>query len=113
MPSKASAQVIDAIHQAQLATLSSGVVRASGAGKAYQSVAQTAAIAIQDAADYLRNVQTMTTTATGLALAQLFAGNAQATQVITQAQLVMTNGVASFTSICTAVTAVLNNFPSR
>jgi hypothetical protein len=100
------------IDQAQLATLTSGVIRASGAGKAYQSVAQTGAIAIQDAADYIRNIETMTVTATGLAIAQLFAGNAQAEKVINTAQKVMQNGIQNFTSICQAVTTMLNSFPS-
>jgi hypothetical protein len=104
--------MINAINQSQLATMTSGVIRASGAGKAYQSVAQSGAIAIQDAVDYMRNVQTMTVTATGLAIAQLFVGNANAQTVINQAQTVMTNGIQNFTQICAAVTTMLTSFPS-
>ena len=44
-----------------------------GAGKAYQSVAQSTAIAIQDATDNLRNLNTISTTAIGVALAQFIA----------------------------------------
>ncbi|MBC2806418.1 hypothetical protein C3Y94_025010, partial [Rhizobium ruizarguesonis] len=52
-PSNVNAQVIDVINQVQTATMSASVVKTSGAGKAYQSVAQSAAIAVQDAADAL------------------------------------------------------------
>ena len=64
-PSNVNAQVIDVINQVQTATMSATVVKTSGAGKAYQSVAQSAAIAVQDAADALRNVSTNATTAAG------------------------------------------------
>lgn len=113
MADNVTAQMVEAINQAQLATLSPSVVRASGAGKAYQSVAQSGAIAVQDATDYLRNVQTMVTTATGLALAQMFAGKPEpAATIITTAQTALTNGIASFASICAAAAAMLRSFPS-
>ena len=35
------------------------VVKTEGAGKAYQAVAQSMALAIQDATDYLRNIEAM------------------------------------------------------
>lgn len=35
------------------------VVKVEGAGKAYQSVAQSMAIAVQDATDYLRNIRSI------------------------------------------------------
>ena len=38
--------------------------------RAYQAVAQSSAIVIQDAADYLRNMETISTTAIGSALAK-------------------------------------------
>jgi hypothetical protein len=40
-------------------------------GKVYQSVAQSAAIAIQDAADALRNLTTIEATAAGVAMAEM------------------------------------------
>lgn len=72
-PSNVNAQVIDVINQVQTATMATTVVKTSGAGKAYQSVAQSAAIAVQDAADALRNVSTIATTAAGVAMAQYLA----------------------------------------
>ena len=43
--------------------LSPAVIKASGAGKAYQSVTQSTAIAIGDATSYLRNIETIATAA--------------------------------------------------
>ncbi len=55
--------VMEIINVAQNATLlDPGVIVHSGNGKAYQSVAQSAAIAIQDATDALRNITTISTT---------------------------------------------------
>lgn len=39
------------------------VVKTEGAGKAYQSVSQSMAVAVQDATDYLRNITTLNSTA--------------------------------------------------
>ena len=72
-PPNVNSQVTDAIDQAQIAAMSLGVITRSGAGKAYQSVAQTTAIAVQDAADHLRNLSTLSATALGVAVAQFLA----------------------------------------
>ncbi len=67
-PTIVNAQVVDVINKVQAATMAPQVVLTSGAGKAYQSVAQSSAIAVQDAADALRNISTIATTAAGAAL---------------------------------------------
>lgn len=46
------------------------IIMAEGAGKAYQSVAQSTALAVQDATDNLRNINTISATAMGVAMAQ-------------------------------------------
>ena len=80
--------------------------------KAQQAVAQSAAIAIQDAADNLRNLSTITTTAIGVALAQLLAtGDEKYAKVIEEAQKVMVNGTENFASIGEKATKVLQDFP--
>lgn len=106
--------IIDVIQQAQTATLSQGVVLTSGAGKAYQSVAQSTALAVQDATDALRNVSTMATTAAGVALAQILAtGDAPRYQpTLDSAQALMTAAIADFSSIGTAAGTILKSFPS-
>lgn len=112
-PTKVNAQVIDVINQVQTATMSPQIVLTSGAGKAYQSVAQSTAIAVQDAADTLRNVSTIATTAVGVAMAQLLAtGDPKYVTALTQAQGLMTSAASDFSSIGTAASTVLKSFPS-
>jgi len=61
-PTKVDAQIIDVINQLPIAdqlpiaATSPQVILSSGAGKAYQSVARSAAIAVQDAGDTLRKI---------------------------------------------------------
>ncbi len=105
--------VFDAVNATQKATLSSAVVTASGAGKAYQSVSQTAAIAVQDAADNLRNVSTISTTALGVAMAQFIAtGEPKYKDAIKEAQGLVSVAAKDFATIGAAASSVLKEFPS-
>ena len=111
-PTKVNAQVIDVINQAHQATMGHQVVQTSGAGKAYQSVAQSAAIAVQDAADALRNISTIATTAVGVAMAQYLAtGEKKYADAMNQAQLLMQGATSDFTAVGTAAATVLKGFP--
>lgn len=68
--------------------------------KAKQSVAQSTAIAIQDAVDNLRNLNTISTTAIGVALSELLAtGDPKYIDVIVQAQKVMSKGTENFAEL--------------
>jgi hypothetical protein len=110
---KVNPQVIDVINTVQSATMGPQVVKTSGAGKAYQSVAQSTAIAVQDAADTLRNLSTIATTAIGVAMAQFLATKDPAYMpVIAEAQAVMTQATVNFTSVGTAAGQILKSFPS-
>ncbi|MGD3369612.1 hypothetical protein QT497_04945 [Xanthomonas citri pv. citri] len=110
---KVNAQVIDVINQVQLATMSPQVVLTSGAGKAYQSVAQSTAIAVQDATDALRNVSTIATTAVGVAMAQYLAtGDDKYVTALNQAQALMQGATDDFARIGSAAGLVLKNFPA-
>lgn len=112
-PTKVNPQVIDAINQVQLATMSPQVVLTSGAGKAYQSVAQSTAIAVQDATDALRNISTIATTAAGVAMAQYLAtGEPRYANVLTKAQELMQGATEDFTKIGSAAATVLKGFPA-
>ncbi len=64
-------QVVDALSVARDATLCPKVIMIEGKGKAYQAVAQSVSIAIQDATDYLRNISTVSATAQGVAMAKI------------------------------------------
>ncbi len=90
------------------------IVRADGAGKAYQSVAQSSAIAIQDATDYLRNVNTITATAIGVAMAQMLE-NPEAVdelqKVIASAQNISQGAANQFEMVSEKAALMLKNFP--
>jgi len=80
--------------------------------KAQQSVAQSTAIAIQDASDNLRNLSTITTTAIGVALSQLLAtGDPKYSKVIEEAQKVMVKGAESYADIGQKSAQILKDYP--
>ena len=82
-----------------------------GAGKAYQSVAQSTAIAIQDATDNLRNLNTISTTAIGVALAQFIATKEPIyKEIIQEAQGVATVANTNFLNIGTNSAKVLQQY---
>ena len=56
------------------------IMQDEGTIKAFQSVAQSTALAVQDAVDNLRNVNTISSTAIGVAMAQMLAVPAEAGQ---------------------------------
>lgn len=113
-PSKVNAQVNDALSVISQAAMSPDVVRISGAGKAYQSVSQSMAIAIQDATDNLRNAGTISTTAQGVAMAKLLeTKNAFYSQVLEQAQKMFDEAAETFRKIGTNAADVLKGFPSE
>jgi|TARA_B110000240_G_C13350136_1_gene389383 hypothetical protein len=80
--------------------------------KAQQSVAQSSAIAIQDATDNLRNLSTITTTAIGVALAQLLATkDSKYAEIIEEAQKVMEKGTKNFAEVGKVSAKILADFP--
>lgn len=112
-PSFVNSQVIDVINQTQAATMGHQVVLTSGAGKAYQSVAQSTAIAVQDATDALRNISTIATTAAGVAMAQYLAtGEPKYTDALQNAQAMMKNATQDFADIGSTAASILKAFPS-
>jgi hypothetical protein len=90
------------------------IIREEGAGKAYQSVAQSSAIAIQDAADNLRNLNTITTTAIGVAMAQMLATKSPEPwkTIIAEAQGTSHKAVQNFQEIGSAAASILSGFPN-
>ncbi|MDN3610576.1 hypothetical protein ACODM8_02290 [Vibrio ostreicida] len=79
--------------------------------KAKQSVAHSTAIAVQDAADNLRNLNTISTTAIGVALSELIAtGDPKYLKVIAQAQQIMEKGTANFAELGNKAAEVVKRF---
>lgn len=108
-----NAQVVDTVNQIQMATMAPQVVMTSGAGKAYQSVAQSTAIAVQDSADALRNLSTIATTAIGVAMAQLLATkDVKYVEVIAAAQQVMTQANVEFGQVGATAASVIKGYPA-
>lgn len=107
-------QITNSIQAVQQAVLTGDVIRHSGAGKAYQSVSQSTAIAVQDATDQLRNMNMIGTTAAGVAMAQLLAtGNLkQFTQVYSEITNLMEHSAENFKTIGANAATVLSQFPS-
>ena len=93
--------------------LSPAVIKASGAGKAYQSVTQSTAIAIGDATSYLRNIETIATAAAATAMAQFLATkNAQYLEIIPVALLTVTTATTQFATISADAIVIANTYPS-
>ncbi len=91
------------------------VISDEGAMKAYQSVAQSTALAVQDAVDNLRNINTISATAIGVAMAQMLADPTLASQytpVVTSAQQIAAAAAANFATIGQSAATVLSGFPS-
>ena len=107
-------QVVDTLGVIQNNVLSGSVTKQSGAGKAYQSVSQSSALAVQDATDSLRNVSTMATTAMGVAMAQMLAtGEVEPySGIIAQANLMVTNSTTNFGTIGKSASELLGEFPT-
>lgn len=110
---KTNNQIIDSLVAVRNASLTQGVITSGGAGKAYHSVAQSTAIAVQDAANYLRNLSTLSSTAVGVAMSQLLAtGDTEKyAPVIQAAQSLVASGAATFKTIGFNAADVLNHFP--
>lgn len=112
-PTTVNPQVVDVLNVINHATMDPQTVLTSGRGKAFQSVAQSAAIAVQDATDALRNVSTIATTAAGVALAQFMAtGDQKYADAITKAQALMTGAAADYEAVGAAATKIASSFPS-
>ena len=97
----------------QQAALSPETIKAAGAGKAYQSVAQSSAIAVQDATDNLRHIMTISTTAIGTAMAEFIATkNPFYLSVIKEAQGLVDTAAKQMVTVGESAAEVIKSFPS-
>lgn len=105
--------LIDSVVHSRDAVMGHQTVLTSGAGKAYQSVAQTAAIAVQDAADTLRNISTIATTATGVAMAEFLAtGMPDMQEFLKVTEKMMANATKDFAAVGEASSKIVSEFKS-
>ncbi|SFD51732.1 hypothetical protein [Pseudoalteromonas denitrificans] len=81
---------------------------------AQQSIAQSTALALADATDNLRNLNTLSTTAIGVALSQYIeTGDAKFSQIINEAQQVVTRGTENFSAVGEKIATVLHDAPNE
>lgn len=103
--------IIDAINEMQHATINPDAVRAVAGGKAYQLIALSAALAVQDATDMLRNNTMIASTASGIALSALIeTGDPRFQTSIVYAQTVMTDAIANYEAIGKIAAQLLASF---
>lgn len=82
----------------------------SALNAANQSVAQSTAMALADATDNLRNLNTLSTTAVGTALSQLLeTGDPKYSEIIDKAQSVVTAGAENFGVVGEKIAKVLSH----
>ncbi|MGK7941431.1 MAG: hypothetical protein AB4062_15040 [Crocosphaera sp.] len=107
---------LDEISKINKELLDPTIVRTQGAGKAYQSVAQSMAIAVQDGTNYLENVLTISTAAIGVAMSKIVANpyeNIPKYQpVIEQAGKTIEMATKNLANIGKEAGEILKNFPS-
>jgi hypothetical protein len=110
---KVDAQIVDAIDQTQKAVLAPQVVLTSGAGKAYQLVAQSAAIAVQDATDALRATSIVAATAAAVTMTKfLTSGDPKYLLGLTAARDMMATATDDFTKVGAAAANIVKGFPA-
>ncbi|MCC9625644.1 hypothetical protein LPB41_28555 [Thalassospira sp. MA62] len=103
-------QIVQAVGTTNHAVLNGAAPGANGI--AYQKVTQAAAYAVQDSTDYMRNIMSMASATTGVAMQQMLATKqtdpykdiiAAATKAVTDAQ-------ATFKGVGEAASSVVNDF---
>ncbi len=107
--------VNEAVKTVQDSILSPTVVKTEGAGKAYQSVAQSMAIAIQDVTDHLRNISMLASTAVAVATEMMIANPEKIdsySKIIDKAQGMVNTAAQSFEEVGTKAGKVLGDFPA-
>jgi hypothetical protein len=104
---------IDAVVTVNDAVNSIETITAQGAGKAYQAVAHSTSISIQDGTDYMRNVLTIATAGIGVATAQLIATKDMTyAEIISKIQEGVNGAVTTVKSIGVNAGGVLKDFPN-
>lgn len=91
------------------------VVKTEGAGKAYQSVANSMAITVQDATDYLRTNLMVSAAASAVCIEKMVENPANVVEygpVLAAAQANIATAIENFTQVGMAAANVLKNFPS-
>lgn len=104
-------QIVAAVQNSQANVVE--LAQKEGQSIAYQKVAQATAFAVQDATDYLRNIEAIATAAQGVALSlMLETKNPFYLTVLTAAQEAVTAATANYTAVGTSATGIATEFPA-
>jgi Killing trait len=110
---KVDGRIADAIDQMQQAVLAPQVVLTNGAGKAYQVVAQAAAIAMQDATDALRATSIIAATAASVTMTKFLTnGYPKYLLGLTAARDMMATATDDFAKVGAAAADIVKGFPA-
>ncbi len=114
MSGGANVKVKDTLTQLTKEISGGGLAGGHGAGVAFQSVALSTSTAIQDGADYMRNVSTMATATIGIALAQLVATQDKKwADVIEIAQKAISGAAKNFGEIGKEAMTIASGYPVK
>ena len=105
-------QIVQAVGTTNHAVLNGAGPGANGI--AYQKVAQAAAYAVQDSTDYMRNIMSMASATTGVALQKMLVEKTTDpyADIINAATQAVTDAQQTFTNVCTASSGVVKDFDS-
>ncbi|WOI11079.1 hypothetical protein [Thalassospira lucentensis] len=105
-------QIVQAVGTTNHAVLNGAGPGANGI--AYQKVAQAAAYAVQDSTDYMRNIMSMASATTGVALQKMLVEKKTDpyADIIKAATQAVTDAQQTFTSVGTASSSVVKDFDS-
>ncbi|MFV1850372.1 MAG: hypothetical protein ACMZ66_06650 [Thalassospira sp.] len=105
-------QIVQAVGTTNHAVLNGAIPGANGV--AYQKVAQAAAYAVQDLTDYLRNIMSMASATTGVAMQQMLAKKEvdPYADIIKAATQAVTDAQKTFSSVGTSASSVVKDFDS-
>ncbi|NIY77293.1 hypothetical protein HED22_16695 [Thalassospira sp. HF15] len=103
-------QIVQAVGTTNHAVLNGAVPGANGV--AYQKVAQAAAYAVQDSTDYLRNIMSMASATTGVAMQQMLAKKEvdPYSKIIKAATDAVTDAQKTFSSVGESASSVVKDF---
>lgn len=105
-------QIVQAVGTTNHAVLNGAGPGANGI--AYQKVAQAAAYAVQDSTDYMRNIMSMASATTGVALQKMLVEKTTDpyADIIKAATQAVTDAQQTFTNVGTASSSVVKDFDS-
>ncbi len=105
-------QIVQAVGTTNHAVLNGAGPGANGI--AYQKVAQAAAYAVQDSTDYMRNIMSMASATTGVAMQKMLAEKTTDpyADIIAAATKAVTDAQETFTKVGTASSGVVKDFDS-